>query len=254
MGISRFKRHEIGRELSREGSNNYAIVFDGDNKFWKVFKSKKKAERMIGALALKGKKAHIVLTARPANESLEEKVEVNHSRYLRSHGKKATGKGYWMFTNEPYKTDFDNVFGFNGSFSAAASAAKKHFKNSEIIFVMEGVAQENFKLNDPVVYKDKKGKELFGVIKGFEKVEGEDGVVIKWKNGSHGRFKISRISTTSGKTPTITERNIKEDRLYEMIEISLGKENVNEDVFQSLKDKIDFNSSILEIQNKYEKL
>ena len=70
-------------------------------------------------------------------ESLNEAVEVSHSRYMRSHGKKAKGSGNWIFTTkemgEPSKDEMVTVSG-NVS-DAGKEAAKKLGSNR--VYVME---------------------------------------------------------------------------------------------------------------------
>lgn len=67
-------------------------------------------------------------------EHLNEGVEVKgHGAYEFSHGKKPTGRGYWMFglgpksNHEPNgELDHSKVFSHNGTFGDAQRAAKKH--------------------------------------------------------------------------------------------------------------------------------
>lgn len=63
-------------------------------------------------------------------DSLDESVSVYHDRYARSHGKNASGRGTWMFTNKPSGSvknynDEKEVHHYNGSFSDAKKSAKE---------------------------------------------------------------------------------------------------------------------------------
>ncbi len=79
---------------------------------------------------------------------LDEAVEVRHDRYMRSHGKKASGgSGQWMFTHKDrgdvnYNDDKE-VHTANGKFADAKKSAqawaKKHGHSS--VYVMEGVEE-----------------------------------------------------------------------------------------------------------------
>lgn len=79
---------------------------------------------------------------------LEEAVEVSHDRYMRSHSKKASGNGMWMFTHKPmgsvdYK-DEKEVHQARGSFSDAAKSAKQWAKSHghSRVYVMESSEQK----------------------------------------------------------------------------------------------------------------
>lgn len=78
---------------------------------------------------------------------LDETVEVSHDRYLRSHGKKASGRGLWAFTHKRQgDVDYHNDSEFHqatGSFDDAKKSAKiwakKHGHGTA--YVMEEVEQ-----------------------------------------------------------------------------------------------------------------
>lgn len=80
-------------------------------------------------------------------EGLDEAVEVRHDRYMRSHGKKASGgMGSWMFTHKNmgdvnYRDEKDVFTAPRGKFSDAKKAAqqwaKKHGHST--VYVMESV-------------------------------------------------------------------------------------------------------------------
>jgi hypothetical protein len=73
---------------------------------------------------------------------LSERVEVDHSRYMRSHGKKARDPGYamnWMFTSkEMGKPKSDEMVTVSGKLSAAAKEAAKKLGTNRV-YVMEEV-------------------------------------------------------------------------------------------------------------------
>jgi hypothetical protein len=78
------------------------------------------------------------------NESVEdsqlfERVEIDHSRYLRSHGKKARGAGMWMFTSKGMgEPKGDEIVTINGDLSGAAKEAAKKLGTNRV-YVMEEV-------------------------------------------------------------------------------------------------------------------
>lgn len=79
---------------------------------------------------------------------MEEEVQLDemHDRYMRSHGKKASGRGGWMFTTKRMgDVDFDNDKEFyqhpgQETLSKAAAAAKKAL-GTKNVYVMESVEQ-----------------------------------------------------------------------------------------------------------------
>ena len=81
-------------------------------------------------------------------EDLDEAVSVSHDRYLRSHGKKASGAGAWIFTHKKYgnidlNDDKSSHIG-KGKFSDAAKSAKAWAKKHGhmTIYVAEEHADE----------------------------------------------------------------------------------------------------------------
>lgn len=80
-------------------------------------------------------------------EDLDEAVEVSHDRYMRSHGKKASGTGGWFFTHKSGHVnnldDNKEVHFHQGKFSDAAKSAKEWAKKNghSTIYVMEEVDQ-----------------------------------------------------------------------------------------------------------------
>jgi hypothetical protein len=72
-------------------------------------------------------------------ENLNEAVEINHSRYMRSHGKKASGKGNWMFTTkEMGEPSNDEMVSVSGNVSDSGKEAAKKLKTNRV-YVMESV-------------------------------------------------------------------------------------------------------------------
>lgn len=83
-----------------------------------------------------------------ALENIDEAVEVSHDRYIRSHGKKASGSGGWFFTHKSGEVnnldDEKEVHFKQGKFSDAAKSAKKWAKQNghRTVYVMEEVEIE----------------------------------------------------------------------------------------------------------------
>jgi hypothetical protein len=134
------KGHEIAKSIMKNeamdkvGKEDSDIDNDGDtDKSDKYLHARRKA---IGK-ALRKEEA-----------DLDEAVEVRHDRYMRSHGKKASGgSGQWMFTHKDrgdvnYNDDKE-VHTANGKFADAKKSAqawaKKHGHSS--VYVMEGVEE-----------------------------------------------------------------------------------------------------------------
>jgi hypothetical protein len=132
------KGHEIAKSIMKNeamdkvGKEDSDIDNDGDtDKSDKYLHARRKA---IGKALRK--------------EDLDEAVEVRHDRYMRSHGKKASGgSGQWMFTHKDrgdvnYNDDKE-VHTANGKFADAKKSAqawaKKHGHSS--VYVMEGVEE-----------------------------------------------------------------------------------------------------------------
>jgi hypothetical protein len=80
---------------------------------------------------------------------LDEAVEVSHDRYMRSHGKKASGgNGNWMFTHKRAgDVDYNNkteVHSARGTYSDAKKSAQKWAKEHghRTVYVMESTEQQ----------------------------------------------------------------------------------------------------------------
>jgi hypothetical protein len=72
-------------------------------------------------------------------ENLNEGVEIDHTRYMRSHKKRASGSGQWIFTSkEMGDPSDDEMVTVNGSLSAASKEAAKKLKTNRV-YVMESV-------------------------------------------------------------------------------------------------------------------
>jgi hypothetical protein len=84
-----------------------------------------------------------------AQESINEAVEISHDRYMRSHGKKASGRGLWMFSSKRSGdvdyTDSKQVYQpdntLNKSFADAAKDAAEWAKKNghSVVYVMEAI-------------------------------------------------------------------------------------------------------------------
>jgi hypothetical protein len=72
-------------------------------------------------------------------EKITEATELDHSRYMRVHGKKAKGDGNWMFTSKEMGEPKDGeMVTVSGSLSTAAKEAAKKLKTNRV-YVMEEV-------------------------------------------------------------------------------------------------------------------
>lgn len=98
-------------------------------------------------------------------EELDEAVSVSHDRYLRSHGKKASGSGAWIFTHKKYgnidlNDDKSSHIG-KGKFSDAAKSAKAWAKKHghTTIYVAEEHADEMLR-NAILEMADLEGEDL----------------------------------------------------------------------------------------------
>ena len=88
---------------------------------------------------------------------LDERVEVDHSRYMISHSKKARGRGMWMFTTKDMgEPSEDEMVTVSGDLSTAAKEAAKKL-GTKRVYVMEEVEL------DEVLAKDYSG--MLGVFK-----------------------------------------------------------------------------------------
>jgi len=73
---------------------------------------------------------------------------LKHDRYMRSHGKKASGSGGWFFTTKAMgEPSDDEVFSGNGRLSDVAKQAQKYFKTKDI-YVMEDLDSEEMTLDE----------------------------------------------------------------------------------------------------------
>lgn len=120
-------------------------------------------------------------------EDMNEAVEVSHDRYMRSHGKKASGgQGMWMFTNKRMgDVDHKDMFHANGKFADAAKAAKAWAKKNgySTVYVMESTELDEG-------YKASSEKSRFG------------GYRAKLLNP---QGKVSYLGSTGWKTPEAAE-------------------------------------------------
>lgn len=88
FGKMRKRYKKMNRELGHEAPNNYYITIGNSDKFWKVVKDKKTAEKIAATLRKKGKKVGIGPTSAKVTESVEnvnEKVS-STNRGMGYHG------------------------------------------------------------------------------------------------------------------------------------------------------------------------
>jgi hypothetical protein len=96
---------------------------------------------------------------------LDEKVEVDHSRYMRSHGKKARGRGMWMFTSKDMGLPSDDeMVTVNGDLTSAAKEAAKKLGSNRVYVMEEVELDESFKVGDKVTYQKSKRERGNAVI------------------------------------------------------------------------------------------
>jgi hypothetical protein len=113
----------------------------------------------------------------PEDVELDEAVEVSHDRYMRSHGKKASGgNGNWMFTHKRAgDVDYNNkteVHSARGTYSDAKKSAQKWAKEHghRTVYVMESTEQQGM-LTFKELLEALKGKQHnFCVKKNMKKV------------------------------------------------------------------------------------
>jgi len=94
--------------------------------------------------------AEKVYTAVRDGMGIDEDINegVRHDRYVRSHGKKASGSGGWFFTTKATgEPSDDEVFSGNGKLSDIAKQAQKHFKTKDV-YVMENLDSEETTLDE----------------------------------------------------------------------------------------------------------
>jgi hypothetical protein len=121
---------------------------------WHAAQQRKKAERdpeEVKRVNAIGNKNHMVGTAKVTHNEevdIDEAVEFRHDRYMRSHGKKASGgSGHWMFTHKNMgDVDYNNekeVHMANGKFADAKKSAQQWAKKHghDTVYVMEEVEQ-----------------------------------------------------------------------------------------------------------------
>lgn len=136
-----------------------------------------------------GKKLH---------EDYINEIKVEHDRYMRSHGKKASGTGSWMFTHKRigdvnYNSEKD-VHTVNGKFGEASKSAKewakKHGHNS--VYVMESSESKDAGQLDEVEQIDELSKATLG---SYIKKAAADAI----SNTERSVFNINRDYSKSGK-------------------------------------------------------
>jgi hypothetical protein len=175
---------------------------DGSDKY-----RKRKFGRDL-AFAKQTGRAKVLATKESAD--LDEAVEVRHDRYMRSHGKKASGgTGSWMFTHKAmgdvdHKNEKEVYSAPSGKFSDAKKAAqqwaKKHGHST--VYVMEEV-----ELNEAIIQGSK------------EHLKKLQGMLDKAKPGSaeHSQIRGAITSMFGKQHIPVKHRNVKPD-VYEEVE------------------------------------
>jgi hypothetical protein len=114
-----------------------------------VMGMKKNKEELKKRYGADWKSVMYATATKRAQESVNEAVEVSQDRYMRSHGKKASGRGLWMFSSKrsgdvdytDTKQVYQPVNTINKSFvdaaKDAAEWAKKH--GHSVVYVMESL-------------------------------------------------------------------------------------------------------------------
>jgi hypothetical protein len=153
MNIKNLLQNFIEQKLD-EMKQPYAVVDTADsNKVVATASDEKGAKQSIASserppMSIKDKNTLKIVKTRkkqaighPLVEevSLDEKVEVDHSRYMRSHGKKARGRGMWVFTSKDMGSPSnDEMVTVNGDLASAAKEAAKKLGTNRV-YVMEEV-------------------------------------------------------------------------------------------------------------------
>ena len=147
---------------------------------------------------------------------LDEAIEVSHDRYMRSHGKKASGgQGSWMFTHKRMgDVDHKDMFHSKGKFADAAKAAKAWAKKNghSTVYVMESVDLDEGFIN------------IGGV-----KVKDDEKSILQHIKKTFPNVKKVRKDPQHGWIPVFEEVN-----LDEMSDVQMKK---REEIVKSMKDK-----------------
>lgn len=110
-----------------------------------------------------------------AMDTLEERVEIDHSRYMRSHGKKARGNGMWIFTSKDMgKPNSDEMVTVSGDMSTAAKEAAKKLGVNRI-YVMEEVELDEISDRTKTSYLAKAKADQKAAQKRYTKATYRDG-------------------------------------------------------------------------------
>lgn len=167
-------------------------------------------------------------------EDLDEAVEVSHDRYMRSHGKKASGTGGWFFTHKSGHVnnldDNKEVHFHQGKFSDAAKSAKEWAKKNghSTIYVMEEVEQideisDEKKKEYIRAVADKGGifrKPRPGSLAGFDRKK-EDALARAFKGGSLEDY--AKLHRKSEKRASIAHKaldSLKKEEVEQIDELS----------------------------------
>lgn len=129
-----YKKH---RERTTPKKGTYTVYLG--NKILEAGLTKKEADAMLK----RAKDAHgSSIKARAVKESLDEGIK--HDRYLRSHSKKARGRGAWAFTTKNMGTPKEDEMVFISGSKTLNDAAKEAMKklNSKDVYVMEELDED----------------------------------------------------------------------------------------------------------------
>ena len=95
---------------------------------------------------------------------LDERVEVDHSRYMRSHSKKARGRGMWMFTTKDMgEPSEDETVTVSGDLSTAAKEAAKKL-GTKRVYVMEMVDLDEVSMDKIRKVRDRAADRIAGAV------------------------------------------------------------------------------------------
>jgi hypothetical protein len=118
-------------------------------------------------------------------ESLNEGVEIDHTRYLRSNKKRASGSGQWIFTSkEMGDPSDDEMVTVNGSLSAAGkeAAVMESVKLDEVAII-----KNNRKFSDVKRFDtDKEANAFIEKNSEYGVLHSDDGGVYVAKNKNKG--------------------------------------------------------------------
>jgi len=144
----------------------------------RLVKKMKPVEKWQKRYGKRGEEVMYATATKMAKEEVElDEAVVDHQRYERSHGKKASGNGTWMFTNKPRGplADYDDetkVHLYNGKFGDAKKSAiewaKKHGHHTAYVMEETELDEETYyvihkKSRTPGEVSSRAGENIAGV-------------------------------------------------------------------------------------------